>query len=105
MTQEVPELPPLPEPNKLYSMALCSPPMDYYTVDQMRAAREALTQAVADAQRLRDALLETARRIENLKKPCSMDDPESPQAIRNGTYMSIALYARESMRQGAQHEL
>jgi hypothetical protein len=38
-------------------------------------------------------LLRIARLIEDLKRPCS-DDPESPQAIRNGRYQSIALLVR-----------
>ena len=45
---------------------------------------------------LRAALLDVARRVEALKRPCGMD-PETPQAIRNGEYMSIALIARNAI--------
>ena len=38
-------------------------------------------------------LLRIVRLIEGLKKECS-SDPESPQAIRNGQYMSIATILR-----------
>lgn len=45
----------------------------------------------------RRALLDVARRVEALKRPCGMD-PESAQAVRNGQYMSIALVARAAAR-------
>ena len=38
-------------------------------------------------------LIRVARLIEDLKRDCGMD-PESPQAIRNGKYQSIALIVR-----------
>lgn len=38
-------------------------------------------------------LLRVARLIEDLKQPCG-EDPESPQAIRNSRYMSIAAIVR-----------
>jgi hypothetical protein len=47
---------------------------------------------------LESALLRVARLVEDLKLPCS-DNPESPQAIRNGHYMSIALIAREALKE------
>ena len=49
--------------------------------------------AATEIERLRAALLDCAIRCEALKRPCGMD-PESPQALRNGHYMSIALAAR-----------
>ena len=52
--------------------------------------------AADEIERLRSALLDTARRVEALKRPCGMD-PESPQALRNGEYMSIALTARAAL--------
>lgn len=48
----------------------------------------------AEVERLRVGLLETARMVEDLKKPVSMDNPESPQAARNSLYMSISYFAR-----------
>jgi hypothetical protein len=57
MTQEVPELPQLPDPWNTIDGELWgqNTTFEVYTADQMRAyAREALTQAVADAQRLRE---------------------------------------------------
>lgn len=47
----------------------------------------------AQRDQMREALLETSRRVEALKRECGMD-PESPQALRNGQYMSIAWVAR-----------
>jgi hypothetical protein len=47
--------------------------------------------------RLREALLNVARMAEALKRPCSMDDPESAQAIRNSQYMSISYAARAAL--------
>jgi hypothetical protein len=44
-------------------------------------------------ERLNSALLTLARRVEGLKQECGMD-PESRQAVRNTTYMNIALAAR-----------
>lgn len=41
----------------------------------------------------KDDLLRIARLIEDLKQSCGMD-PETPQAIRNGRYQSIALMLR-----------
>jgi hypothetical protein len=48
---------------------------------------------------LEAALLDTARRVEALKRPCGMD-PETPQALRNSKYMSIALNARAAAEIG-----
>lgn len=48
----------------------------------------------AEVERLRAGLLETARMVEDLKRPVSMDNPESPQAARNSLYMSISYFAR-----------
>lgn len=56
-------------------------------------ARDALTAQSAEIDRLRDALLHCARLAEALKLPCGDDDPESPQAIRNGQYQNISLTA------------
>ena len=56
----------------------------------------AATPEPADVAALRAALLDVARRVEALKRPCGMD-PESAQAIRNGEYMSIALIARAAI--------
>ena len=56
-------------------------------------ARRLETDRAELGEELRSGLLNLARQIEALKQPCSMD-PESPQAIRNGTYMSLALNAR-----------
>lgn len=42
---------------------------------------------------LTDALIDIARAIEALKQECGMD-PESPRAIQNGRYMSIAYRVR-----------
>lgn len=44
--------------------------------------------------RVEKELLDIARLIEDLKRPCGMD-PESPTAIQNGRYMSIAYKVRE----------
>ena len=52
--------------------------------------------ALQELDELRAALLDCARRCEALKRPCGMD-PESPQALRNGEYMSIALAARAAI--------
>jgi len=41
-----------------------------------------------------DEVLRVARLIEALKLPCG-ESPESPQAIRNGQYMSLALIMRD----------
>jgi len=38
-------------------------------------------------------VIEQARNCESLKMPCG-EDPESPQAIRNGSYQGIALNLR-----------
>ena len=48
----------------------------------------------AEVERLRGGLLETARMVEDLKRPVSMDNPDSPQAARNSLYMSISYFAR-----------
>jgi len=50
----------------------------------------------ADNQKLRDALLNVARKAESLKRECG-DDPESPQAIRNGMYMHLSYVARAAL--------
>jgi len=52
--------------------------------------------AVIERDRLRQALMQIVLRVEALKRPCGMD-PESPQAIRNGVYMGIALSARYAL--------
>lgn len=52
--------------------------------------------AAAEIERLRAALLDTARRVEALKRECGTD-PESAQAIRNSEYMSISLNARAAL--------
>ena len=53
--------------------------------------------AEAERDRLREALLNVARMAEALKRPCSMDDPESAQAIRNSQYMNISYAARDAL--------
>lgn len=76
-------------------------------IAKLTAERDALKERAEKAERmeqllcsqvdaLRAALLDTARRVEALKRPCGMD-PESAQAIRNGEYMSIALTARAAI--------
>ena len=50
----------------------------------------------SETARLRAALLDTARRVEALKRECGMA-PDSVQAIRNSEYMSIALAARAAL--------
>ena len=52
---------------------------------------QAATQGEAVA--TRDELLDIARAVEGLKQECGMD-PESPRAIQNGRYMSIAYRLR-----------
>ena len=47
-------------------------------------------------QKLRDALINVARKAESLKRECG-DDPESPQAIRNGMYMHLSYVARAAL--------
>jgi hypothetical protein len=61
--------------------------------EEMRAARE----LERERDRLREALLSVARMAEALKRPCSMDDPESAQAIRNSQYMNISYAARAAL--------
>ena len=60
-------------------------------IASLEAERDTLR---AEVERLRGGLLETARMVEDLKKPVSMDNPESPQAARNSLYMSISYFAR-----------
>ena len=60
----------------------------------LRAEIEA---AKADAQRKDEALLNIARKAEMLKRECG-DDPESPQAIRNGRYMHLSYLARAAIK-------
>jgi len=48
----------------------------------------------AEVERLRTGIIETARMVEDLKRPVHMDCPESPQAARNAHYMSVAYFAR-----------
>ena len=50
----------------------------------------------AENQKLRDALINVARKAESLKRECG-DDPESPQAIRNGMYMHLSYVARAAL--------
>jgi hypothetical protein len=61
--------------------------------EEMRAARE----LERERDRLREALLNVARMAEVLKRPCSMDNPESAQAIRNSQYMSISYAAHDAL--------
>jgi len=49
---------------------------------------------------LREALLTIARKAEALKKECG-DDPESPQAIRNGRYMHLSYLAHAAITKEA----
>ena len=56
-----------------------------------------LASAEADAQRKDEALLNIARKAEMLKRECG-DDPESPQAIRNGRYMHLSYLARAAIK-------
>ena len=63
------------------------------TLHEYTTANNALRERVKE---LEQSLLDVARLVEGLKQPCSMD-PESPQAIRNGTYMSIGLIARTAI--------
>lgn len=78
--------------------------------DWMGDAVKAMKLYEKEADRLRHALLDTARRVESLKRECGMD-PESPQAIRNSEYMSISLAARAALLpdnaaiSGAQHPI
>ena len=62
--------------------------------DQIASLESERDQLRAEVERLRAGLLETARMVEDLKKPVSMDNPESPQAARNSLYMSISYFAR-----------
>lgn len=75
---------------RIEKWACCGEP-----VWRVRAERR-VTELEADNERLRAALLDIARRVEALKRPCGMD-PETPQAIRNGEYMSIALMAHAAL--------
>ena len=50
----------------------------------------------AENQRLREALLNVARKAEMLKQECG-SDPESQQAIRNGRYMHLSYVARAAL--------
>lgn len=43
---------------------------------------------------MRAALLDIAREVEALKRPCSMDNPESAVAIQNSKYMGISYKLR-----------
>lgn len=52
--------------------------------------------ALARILELEAALLDTARRVEALKRECGTA-PESAQAIRNSEYMSISLNARAAL--------
>lgn len=63
------------------------------TIATERAAREAAEQ---QAEALRAALLDCARKAEALKRECGMD-PESPQAVRNGQYMAISVAAHVAL--------
>lgn len=56
-----------------------------------------LESAKKDAQRKDEALLNIARKAEMLKRECG-DDPESPQAIRNGRYMHLSYLARAAIK-------
>ena len=62
--------------------------------DALHAELEA---AKKDAQRKDEALLNIARKAEMLKRECG-DDPESPQAIRNGRYMHLSYLARAAIK-------
>jgi hypothetical protein len=111
MTQEVPELPPLPEPTERSEQGHDLPPCNY-TADQMRAyAREAITQAVADAQRYRWLLQYLhVNRDEPDSWTCwiGLDLLAFRSKTTDPTELLDALMARfpidEAMRQGAQQE-
>ena len=65
-----------------------------YDEDAISTQAARIAELEAEVERLRAGLLETARMVEDLKKPVSMDDPESHQAARNSLYMSISYFAR-----------
>lgn len=65
-------------------------------MDPCQAKTEREWAAMRELERLRHALLDTAQRVEALKRECGMD-PESAQAIRNSMYMGIALNARAAL--------
>jgi hypothetical protein len=51
----------------------------------------------AEVARLRDALLDGARRAESLKRECGTD-PESPTAIQNSRYMGLSYFLRSAAK-------
>lgn len=67
-----------------------------FNLRQIKTLREQLAAAQLKIKTLREALLDTARRIEALKEPCGMD-PETPTAIQNGRYASIALLIHDAL--------
>jgi hypothetical protein len=106
--QEVPELPPLPRTDiKVDAFGDVLPTDrrsfvmgDFYTADQMRAyAREALTQAVADAQRWR-FVRRCARTGNHGEWVLTLDEPHGFLSVHG----AFDHATDEAMRQGAQHE-
>jgi hypothetical protein len=61
---------------------------------ELAAAKAERDSLRAEVERLRTGIIETARMVEDLKRPVHMDCPESPQAARNAHYMSVAYFAR-----------
>ena len=82
-------------PNAPYVPVMERGPQDTAYTEMLRLLDLSIQQA-AEISWLRATLLNTARRVEALKRPCGMD-PESAQALRNGQYMSIADNARRAL--------
>jgi hypothetical protein len=76
------------EDAKLIAAALNAQPELLDKIDQLQAEQDAKNKA----------LLAVARMAEDLKQECGQD-PESPQAIRNGKYMNISYAAHAAMKE------
>ena len=62
-------------------------------VDNLEAS---LREARAETERVREAMLQAARKVESLKRECGMD-PESPIAIHNAQLMSVSYVLRAAL--------
>jgi len=68
--------------------------------ENVTAVLAELAASQAEVLRLRTAIFEGARRVENLKRECGTD-PESATAIQNGRYMSISYFLRAALTEGS----
>ncbi len=71
--------------------------VDEISYTEMCKAADELRRLHSVNAELLEALRNLARMAEALKEPCSADDPESCQAIRNGKYMNISYAARAAI--------